>query len=371
MRSKQKLLIFHPALAPYRVDFFNAINKAFNAAFYFNLPNVSDQKFDQEKLADKCHFKLNYILKGFDFFGRSFRFGILKILTKEKPDIVLCSEYGQVTLVVFLYKILLRKQFRLYTISDDSIENSKSRKGLRALLRNVIAKNCDGVIFPSSEVCNWFKDNISNVTKTLELPIIHNDEVFRNELVASIEEANQNIINFNLEGKKVILFVGRLVEVKNLALLVNVIAQIKTTDWVLVMVGEGILMDNLKSQVMNLNINDQVHFIGRKEGLELVSWYTLAQIFVLPSTYERFGAVVNEALLGGCKVLCSETAGASILINNKNGALFSPYSERELLSCLENSLSDAIMIPNSINTIRESNMPFTFNEKIDFLINNL
>lgn len=371
MRERRKILVFHPALAPYRVDFFNAINKAFNAAFYFNLANVSDQKFNQEKLADKCHFKLNFIQNGFDFFGRSFRFGILKILRKELPDIILCSEYGQVTLVVFLYKILFRKQFSLYTISDDSIENSKSRKGLRAILRNVIAKNCDGVIFPSSEVCNWFKDNISNVTKTLELPIIHNDEVFRNELVASLEVANQNIINFNLEGKKVILFVGRLVEVKNLALLVNVIAQIKTTDWVLVMVGEGILMDDLKSQVMNLNISTSVHFVGRQEEWELVSWYILAQIFVLPSTYERFGAVVNEALLGGCKVLCSETAGASILINNKNGELFSPYKESELLFCLENSLSESIITPNSINKIRESNMPFTFNEKIEFLINNL
>lgn len=371
MRSKQKLLIFHPALAPYRVDFFNAINKAFNASFYFNLTNVADQKFDQEKLADKCHFELNFIQNGFDFFGRSFRFGILKILRKEKPDIILCSEYGQVTLVVFLYKIIFRKQFSLYTISDDSIENSKSRKGFRALLRNVIAKNCDGVIFPSSEVCNWFKDNISNVKKTLELPIIHNDEVFRNELVASLEVANQNIINFNLEGKKVILFVGRLVEVKNLALLVKVAAQVKTTDWVLVMVGDGVLMDDLKIQATDLNINDQVHFIGRKEGHKLVSWYTLAQIFVLPSTYERFGAVVNEALLGGCKVLCSETAGASILINNKNGELFSPYKESELLYCLENSLSNAINTPNAIKKIRESNMPLTFNEKIEFLINNL
>lgn len=368
---KKKILVFHPALAPYRVDFFNAINAAFNAVFYFNLTNVADQKFDQEKLAEKCNFRMNFIQNGFDFFGRSFRFGILKILRKEQPDIVLCSEYGPVTIVVFLYKILFRKQFSLYTLSDDSIENSKSRKGLRALLRNVIAKNCDGVIFPSSEVCNWFKDNISNVTKTLELPIMHDDAVFRKELAVSLEVANQNILNFNLEGKKVILFVGRLVEVKNLSLLVKVATQMKTTDWVLVMVGDGVLMDNLKIEVTNLNIPDKVHFVGRKEGLELVSWYTLAQIFVLPSIYEPFGAVVNEALLGGCKVLCSEIAGASSLINKENGELFSPCSEKELLFCLENSLSAAVITPNSINNIRESNMPFTFNDKIDFLINNL
>lgn len=368
---KKNILVFHPALAPYRVDFFNAIDAAFNAVFYFNLANVADQKFDQEKLADKSHFKLNYILKGFDFFGRSFRFGIIKLLRKEKPDIVLCSEYGQVTLVVFLYKILCRKQFSLYTISDDSIENSKSRQGFRALLRNIIAKNCEGVIFPSSEVCNWFKNNISKTTKTLELPIIHNDEVFRTELVSSIDTANRNIENYNLEDKKVILFVGRLVEVKNLALLVKVVAQLKTTDWVLVMVGDGVLMSDLNEQVIKLNVLDKVHFVGRKEGLELVSWYNLAQIFVLPSTYEPFGAVVNEALLGGCKIICSEIAGASSLINKENGELFSPYNERELLYCLENSLSSAVSTPSAIFNIRKSTMPFTFKEKIEVLINDL
>lgn len=368
---KKKILVFHPALAPYRVDFFNAINTAFNAVFYFNLTNVADQKFDQDKLLDKINFKLNFIQYGFDFLGRSFRFGILKILRLEKPDIVLCSEYAQVTLIVFLYKILFEKQFKLYILSDDSIDNSKSRRGLRAVFRNVIAKNCDGVIFPSSEVCNWFQENITKKTKTLELPIIHSDEVFRNELVASLDNANQNIIDFNLEGKKVILFVGRLVEVKNLSLLINVVAKLKTTDWVLIMVGEGVLMEQLKFQASNLNINEQVYFIGRKEGLDLVSWYTIADIFVLPSTFEPFGAVVNEALLSGCKVLCSETAGASSLITNENGELFSPYTETELLSCLENLLSKAILTQNSITKIKKSIMPFTFEEKIELLINNL
>ncbi|MEY3501481.1 MAG: N-acetylgalactosamine-N, N-diacetylbacillosaminyl-diphospho-undecaprenol [Bacteroidota bacterium] len=371
LANNKKILIFHPALAPYRVDFFNEINTAFDSSFYFNLLNVKDQKFNQEELIEKCNFNLNYLSNGFEFFGRSFRFGIIKILRKEKPDIVLCSEYGQVTIVVFLYKILFRKQFSFYTISDDSIENSKSRQGLRSLLRNLISKNCDGVIFPSKEVCNWYRSNVSKTTKTLELPIIHNDKVFRSELLESLDIANENIINFNLEGKKVILFVGRLVEVKNLAFLVKVVAQIKTTDWVLVIVGDGELMNDLKEQAKKLNIFNNVLFVGRKEGKELVSWYTLSQIFVLPSIYEPFGAVVNEALLGGCKVLCSEIAGASSLIDADNGRLFSPYSEKELISLLEDSFEEIGYTPNFIHGIRESKMPFTFKEKIEVLIKNL
>lgn len=39
-------------------------------------------------------------------------------------------------------------------------------------------------------------------------------------------------------------------------------------------------------------------------------------IFILPSIYDGWGAVVNEALQAGCYVICSDAAGASDLILN-------------------------------------------------------
>ena len=371
MNTKKKILIFHSALAPYRVDFFNALDKEFNASFYFSLTNLPDQKFDQDAIRKKCTFVNNYLPNGIDIFGYLIRTGIISIIKKEKPDIILCAEYGPITLIVFLYKLLFKQRFHFYTMSDDSIKDSKSRKGIRALLRNVIPKNIEGVIFPSEEVGNWYKDNISAKTKTLELPIIHNDEVFRNELLQSISLANENITNYKLKDKKVILFVGRLVEVKNLPFLIKVIAQLKSNDWVLVIVGDGILINELKNQAKNLNISDKILFVGRKEAIELYAWYAIAQILVLPSTSEKFGAVVNEALLGGCKVLCSELAGASILINNDNGIVFNPYNENEFLTSLENTLKTVDVTSSDIQKIRENKMPFTFREKVDVLISNL
>lgn len=368
---QKKILVFHPALAPYRVDFFNKINEKFDASFYFNLLNVSDQKFDQEVLQKKCLFKPNYILTGFELLGRSFRWGIIPIIKKENPDIILCSEYGQVTVTVFLFKYFFRKGFKLYTLSDDSINNSKLRKGLRSLLWKIIPKNIDGVLFPSVEVGNWYKNNISSKAKTLELPIIHKDELFRNELFASIDTANKNIKKYNLNGKKVLLFVGRLVEVKNLPFLFKVLSNLKSLDWVLVVVGDGVLMNELVLLAKELSISDKIHFIGRKEGYELLSWYTFAHISILPSINEKFGAVVNEALLGGCYVLCSQLAGASSLINETNGRVFNPHNEQDLLQCLEETLNKINPLARFIDELRVSKMPFTFKTKMEVLFDNL
>lgn len=371
MKAKQTILIFHPALAPYRVDFFNALHRAFDAHFYFNLMNVSDQKFDQDDLKNNCEFSSNYLQKGFEFKGKSFRTGAISAIKKHNPDIILCSEYSPLTCLVFAYVKLFRKNIRFYTLSDDSIDIAVERKGARELLRNIIVKNGNGVLFTSEAVCNWHKENISKKIKTLELPIIHNDDVLRARYIDSLKEANANIEKYNLNGKKIILFVGRLVEVKNLPFLLKCFSKVENTDCKLIIVGEGPLLEELQTLSEKLNISDKVIFTGRKEGKALNNWYSFSQIFVFPSTYERYGAVVNEALLGGCYTLCSTAAGASSLIYGKNGQLFDPKNEMDFIEKLQNAIDNAEQIMFDIKTLRENKMPFSFDEKIGSLIKQL
>ncbi len=363
-----KVLVFHPALAPYRVDFFNALNNYFEASFYFSLKNVNDQKFDQENLKSLCNFNCNYITDGFEFLGRSFRFGVFRIIKLEKPDIILCSEYGQITLLVLLYNKIFNTAIKVYTLSDDSIDNSISRTGMRSFFRNIISKNIDGVIFASEEVSTWFKENISNSTKTLHLPIIHSDLSLKEVYKRSITDANYNIKEYGLSGKKVILYVGRLVEVKNLFFLIKCFSNINDTNCRLVIVGDGDLNLNLNLYVKELGIANKIIFIGRKEGVALYNWYVISQIFVLPSTYERFGAVVNEALVGGCFVMCSKLAGASSLIDESNGVLFDPNNEMDLTNKLGKAIRNCEPLDNKIEQLRDNKMPFSFDEKISNLL---
>lgn len=364
-------LIFHPALAPYRVDFFNALNDYYDAVFYFSLKNVSDQKFDQDSLKANCNFECNYVSKGFDFLGRSLRFGVLSIIKQKKPEIIFCAEYGQVTLITFLYCKLINPSIKIYTLSDDSIENSKSRKGIRALLRNFISKHIDGVIFTSKEVSDWYKENISKKTKTFDFPVIHADNSLLKIYNESIKFSNKNIDNYNLLGKKCILFVGRLVEVKNLFFLIKCFSNLKDKNCNVIIVGDGTLRSKLISYSKKLDVHNEVIFVGREEGMQLYSWYLSSQLFVLPSTHERFGAVVNEALVAGCFVLCSKLAGASILINEDNGLLFDPFDEIEFTNKLKNEIARISPLRKHVEKLRNNRMPFSFQEKMTNLLNNL
>lgn len=369
--NKKKLLVFHPALAPYRVDFFNSLNEHFDTVFYFNNTNVLDQKFDQEALKQQLHFEPKYLLRGINLKSRSIRIDIFKTINSEHPEIVLCSEYGQITLITFLYRFFTGKNYKIYTMSDDSLDNAEGRRGLRSYFRNFILNNIEGVILPSGEVCEWHKKQISKSLKTLELPIVHDDCIFRKKLAKSLNIVSDNIKTYDLKDKKVILFVGRLVEVKNLEFLLEAVSKLNSNDWKLIVVGSGDLEKKLKIISAELNIDLRVIFTGRKEGLELLSWYTTAHIFVLPSIYEPFGAVVNEALLGGCYVLCSELAGASSLIDSTNGQTFDPRKIEDLVEKLNHSLHNVKITDSNTAELRNNKMNFSFKEKIEPLINSI
>ena len=86
------MLVFHSALASYRVDQFNLLNELFELEVVFLLDNLLYFKFDQDSLKNQCKFKISYLLKGPKIGIRYFRFGVLRKIREMKPDIVL-SKY--------------------------------------------------------------------------------------------------------------------------------------------------------------------------------------------------------------------------------------------------------------------------------------
>jgi glycosyltransferase involved in cell wall biosynthesis len=121
-----------------------------------------------------------------------------------------------------------------------------------------------------------------------------------------------------LSGKKVVLMVGRLVTVKRLDRLIEgfAVAREFHPDLRLVLVGEGPERIALERLAADIGLDDSVIFAGHREGRELYAWFSIASVFVLTSELETWGAVVNEALVAGVPVVCSDRAGARVLIEN-------------------------------------------------------
>lgn len=158
-----------------------------------------------------------------------------------------------------------------------------------------------------------------------------------------IPNKNDLKIRYGICGKKTFLFVGRLVPEKNVALLVEAFAELKKTqpDTALLIIGDGVEMGNLKKKAENLLVSD-VHFMGYVTFPEIVEFYKAADVFVLPSQYEPWGLVINEAMIMGLPVIVSDKVGCrkDLVIEGKNGYLFKNGSKNELLkvmSLMDNS----------------------------------
>lgn len=108
----------------------------------------------------------------------------------------------------------------------------------------------------------------------------------------------------------VVLFCAKLQPWKRPMDLVQAFAQASVENSVLLLAGEGPLKEELQAEAMRLGISARVRFLGFVNQTQLPALYTGADVMVLPSEYDAFGVVVNEALLCGCPVIVSNNVGA-------------------------------------------------------------
>ncbi|SHJ13641.1 Glycosyltransferase involved in cell wall bisynthesis [Parasporobacterium paucivorans DSM 15970] len=129
----------------------------------------------------------------------------------------------------------------------------------------------------------------------------------------------------------VILFVGRLTKVKNIPLLMEVLSKLEK-DTVLVIVGKGEEEARLRKKAIELRVDDRVYFFEYQTMPCLAEFYKLADVFVLPSYFEQWGLVINEALSCGIPCVVSDKAGAAddLIMKNRNGFIFESGNAEDL-----------------------------------------
>ncbi len=113
------------------------------------------------------------------------------------------------------------------------------------------------------------------------------------------------------DGKPVLLFVGRLINHKDLEDLVEANKILANRyDYKLVIVGDGPMKVELMQKLPD------AYFTGFQYGEDLARWYASADIFVFPSTTETFGNVVLEAFASGVPVIGVAKGGVADIINH-------------------------------------------------------
>ena len=124
-----------------------------------------------------------------------------------------------------------------------------------------------------------------------------------------------------VQKKHVLLYVGRVVKEKNLDFLFPVLAEVKKTfkDTVLVFVGGGPELDNLKEKAKKTGYARDIVFAGYRSREELAYFYSVTDVFVFPSKTETQGLVTLEAMMAGVPVVAIGERGTLDVMKGDNG----------------------------------------------------
>lgn len=113
------------------------------------------------------------------------------------------------------------------------------------------------------------------------------------------------------DGEKIVLFVGKLIALKEIPTLINALARLTTSGQAvrLILAGSGPLAGELA--VMANACSLPVTFVGFVNQTRMPEVYAAADVLVLPSSSETWGLVVNEAFACGLPAIVSDRVGCA------------------------------------------------------------
>ncbi|MGF6952599.1 glycosyltransferase involved in cell wall biosynthesis [Neobacillus sp. B4I6] len=131
--------------------------------------------------------------------------------------------------------------------------------------------------------------------------------------------------------KKVIIYTGRLVELKGVQFLISALSKLKEirTDWVCWIVGEGDKQAELQIQSRTLGLEENIIFHGKRDDVPFL--LSLSDIFVLPSLIENQPLAVIEAQIAERAIIVSDTGGLPEMVEHGVTGIVTPAGDSEVL----------------------------------------
>lgn len=167
--------------------------------------------------------------------------------------------------------------------------------------------------------------------------------------------------------EKAILCVARFSPEKNHKTLFKAFLSSKLVkDWKLKCVGSGPLMDELLEIAKE---NESIQIDSWASYNELPEIYHKASLFILPSLFEPWGLVVNEAMAAGLPVIVSNACGClPDLVTPDNGWSFDETNQQELInifnSIAEMDLAELNKMGNKSSELIKLFTPYTWANSI-------
>ena len=327
--KKPRVLWLTNLPAPYRFPIWDHLSKTVDLTVVFVL---KEKNWRNWRAPEQSKWKYRFLslnslqIKEYDIIPSAR--GAKRIL--EDTDIAIVGGWES---PIYIRTILLAKKFRIPVIQiyESFTDSHRFKSGPVALIRKCILEKADKLVtisHRSTQTLIRMGIDSSRIT-TLFNPV---DVNWYSEYARSYRRQFKPGHRF--------LFVGQLIQRKNILTTIRAFASIAQNYDSLVIAGQGPLQPQIKDLISELELTKSVHLVGHKSRESLAKLYASSHSLLLPSTNEVWGLVANEALATGMHVIVSEVSGVSEFISKMNGVYICATDESSLAKSMIQSRQD-------------------------------
>jgi glycosyltransferase involved in cell wall biosynthesis len=297
------------------------IDPGFGVAFKWDIPLLDGYKYK--------FLKNHFFNPSGERLWLSINPGIIKELWKEQYDAILIHGYVSITNWLAFFGAWLTRTpiiFRGETILR--VNQSRWQKTIKRIILPLLFRKIKAFLPIGSRSKEFYQHyGVSEKQMFLTPYSVDNDYFFEQserwytEKTKIMEEIGA------LDKIPIILYVGKIYGAKGegpLHLLKAFEKTQKHFESVLIYIGDGKEKVILEAYVQKKGIKN-VYFLGFKNQSELPKYYSIADIFVLPSLSETWGLAINEAMCFALPIITTDAVAASVDLvrHGENGFIYS------------------------------------------------
>ncbi|MAE66223.1 MAG: hypothetical protein CMJ18_18285 [Phycisphaeraceae bacterium] len=275
--------------------------------------------------------------------GRARR--IFEHLRRHRVDAVVHCGYASL-LHLRLIALCRAAGMSVFLRGDSNIKGEGRRRfpmsWLKKRLLGWAIRRCQGVMPMGEYGRQYFEKYGADLSRSYLVPFEPQYEKFTNVDRALVDPFGAEH-DLSADRRRM-LYCGRLVDVKRVDLLIDAFSSIaeRRPPWDLVIAGDGPLRADLEARVPAA-LKDRVRWLGFCEVEQLRLAYHLCDVLVLPSEYEPWAVVINEACAAGLVVVASDVVGAArqLVRDRESGRIFRSGDVADLTDALLDVTDDA------------------------------
>jgi len=305
--KKLKVCFIHNFFMDFRNPLFEKLNETFDLMMLMTRETlITDENMYQIKYRKRPQNLKYKIFSHSTFFSKySIAWGIIPYLLFKKYDVVISTDpHVSETWLSFLISKLRRKKFVIWTETFGWKRTPKSK--IIDPFVSLVCKYADACIAVGTKSREYFIKNGTSV-----------DNIFIAPDTANTYTIKKKVYGFDFKNKKIILYLSRIVPYKGLDILIRAFSQIEkeVKDSYLLIGGKGSFEQEAKDLAKNLKIKN-IKFLGPVDKEYIGFYYSICDVFVLPSTFrdydaECWGLVLNEAMAFGKPVISTDAVGGA------------------------------------------------------------